>query len=186
MIFSDIVEGWPDCWEGLLDAPCDHPYDCCISLRTNRPGSLLSDMDLGIVIKRRTGVPYTFITEGGISSDDSEFSKGDLISAYKNAEHWLIESYSGMFQGNMQLHGYGIGNGWGQANTAFSAFAYMTEDRPVMADIWPYSELLHGAIYANKNWITDEVKALGNDMMEFVDRIIEKLKVEWSAQVSDP
>jgi hypothetical protein len=33
---------------------------------------------------------------------------------------------------------------------------------------------------------TDEVKALGNDMVKFVDRVIEKLKAECDAQISQP
>jgi hypothetical protein len=129
-------------------------------------------MDMGIAIKRRTDVPYTYITEGGVTPDI--FGSGSVEAAYKGGEHWLIEMLSGMFQGNMQCGGYGFGPGWDQANTVIATLAFMTEDRPILADIWPYNEMLVGAIFANKKFITDDVKALPRS---------EDLRQRWEVEV---
>ena len=81
------------------------------------------------------------------------------VNAYKAIHYMVRAALAGVFQGNMQWE-IGYGPGWTRSNTAFALLTHLTEDRPVVADIWPEHEMIWGAIFAHPRHVTDAVRAL--------------------------
>jgi hypothetical protein len=166
MLFTDIFEQERGSWEGLIDALADHPYVPEGTLRSNRFGSLHSNLDHGTVVRQRNpAMTHNYITEGGQWGDvwggvDTETPSNSVEAAYKIIQYHLTIAMTGWFQSCNQID-IGTGpSGWDMPNLAFSILTYYLTDRVCVADIWPYNEMLWGGIFAQPKFITDEVRAL--------------------------
>lgn len=173
MFTEDHIEGWQDSWKGLLDGTTHHPYDGCgmASLRESGQGR---SIDHGMMVTRRMGLPYYYITEGG-----SEYvlngSKNNAVNARKLVQYFVRSALVGAFQGNAQWQ-IGYGPDWNRCNVTFGVMAHFLEDRPVAADVWPENGLLWGAVFAAPGQIDDTVKALPR---------AKELAVRWTVPVPD-
>ena len=94
-------------------------------------------------------------------------------NAYKVVQYYINAALDGCFMGNAQWE-IGYGPGWTKSNVAFATMTHFLEDRPIMSEIWPENELVHGAIFANPKFATDAVKALPR---------AKDLSVRWSVPV---
>ena len=157
MLFTDVCEGWPETYANF-DGLTDHPYDPSHMLPTCRAGEMHSNFDLYFIVSRRAGLPRFYITEGGMNTEG--LGANSIETAYRIVQTHAQEVMCGSFTSCNQ-RGYGTdGSGADLPNSAFSLYSYMVTDRPPLADIYPYSELLWGHIFGKKKHITDEVRAL--------------------------
>ena len=72
MFAEDNIEPHPESWKGLLAGVTHHPYTGA-GARTMREGAQPRSMDHGMVVSRRMGLPYYYLTEGG-----TEWREGTL------------------------------------------------------------------------------------------------------------
>jgi hypothetical protein len=159
MFVEDHFEQQPDCWYGLLQGTSHHPYSGADD-PTFRFGSQRRSIDQGMVVTRRMGLPYYYLTEGGtLYAADEKASKNNRENATKIVQYYVTAALDGCFQGNAQWD-LGYGPEWTRADTTLAVMTHLLEDRPVVADIWPAHELITGAIFANPSQITPDVRAL--------------------------
>jgi len=163
MFAEDHIEPFPDCWKGLLQGTTHHPYSGAAN-RTMREGGQARSIDHGFGVTRRMGLPYYYLTEGGTSWAEGGESRPDAeknnnVNARKVVEYAVRSALVGAFQTNVQW-GIGYGPDWTRPNTTLAVLAYFTEDRPIVADVWPRNELIYGAIFAHPRHVTDAVRTL--------------------------
>jgi hypothetical protein len=161
MFCEDHLEAWPDCWQGLLQGTSHHPY-CGAGHATMRVGGQGRSMDHGMVVTRRMGLPFYYLTEGGTEYRDPA-SLGDERNNGQNARklvhYHLRAALTGCYQANVQWD-IGYGPAWTLPNTLYAVMTSFLEDRPCLADIWPRQELLWGGVFANPAAADDAVRAL--------------------------
>lgn len=158
MFFLDNLEPYPESWRGLVDGLTHHPY--CSA--TGEPNYHCLDqqrsIDFGMVESRRLGIDYYYLTEGG--THYGRDGKSNLIeNAIKVVQYNTMAALSGTFQSNVQW-GIGIGFDYELSNEAYKVMSYLLEDRPIMADVFPSSELLYGALFAHPRNGTDAIRKL--------------------------
>ena len=162
MFVEDHVEGDPSCWKGLLDGTSHHPYQGCGN-PNQRSGENARSLDAGALITRRMGLPYYYLTEGGVEYakpiGDKDSTKNNIENARNLVTYFVRSALSGAFQGNAQWD-IGYGPAWPRSNTTYAVMTHFLEDRPVVAEIWPSHEMIEGAVFASPKFITDEVRAL--------------------------
>ncbi|UCG58193.1 MAG: hypothetical protein JSU70_01550 [Phycisphaerales bacterium] len=154
MFVEDHIEHYPSCWRGLLRGTSNHPYSPSTHADNMRAGDILRHLDAGYLVNHRMGLLYYYITEGGTGVGSSTNA-----NAKKLPQYFAQQALAGAYQANMQL-GIGYGTGWTRPNTALAVLTHFTEDRPLVAEIWPEHELLFGAIFANPKFVTDQVRRL--------------------------
>ncbi len=165
----DHIEFAPSCWKGLLSGLSHHPYTYSGGAANWRAGDNLRSMDDAKQAAARMGLKYTYLTEGGTQYPVGRAKPKGLHyfgswmnnrhNAFKIVQYFVQAALDGMFMGNMQLN-IGYGPKWTCSNTTFAVMTYFLEDRPIVADIWPREELIHGAIFADPRWITPQVRRL--------------------------
>ncbi len=153
MFVEDHIESHPECWRGLIQGITHHPY-LSVSEPHNRDGANARSVDSAVLVNRRMGLKYCYLTEGG-----AWYGENTPENAYKLVQYFVRSALSGVFQCNSQW-GIGIAPGWTRPNTAYAVMTHMLEDRPVVADIWPRHELIFGAVFANPNAVDDSVRRL--------------------------
>ncbi|MBE3069301.1 MAG: hypothetical protein IMZ66_03595, partial [Planctomycetes bacterium] len=179
MFAEDHIEPFPPCWRGLLAGTTHHPYSGAAE-RTMRGGGQARSIDHGAGVTRRMGLPCYYLTEGGTSWAEGGESRPDAeknnnVNARKIVEYAVRSALVGAFQTNMQW-GIGYGPEWTRPNTTLAVLAYFTEDRPIVADIWPSQELIYGAIFAHPRHAGDAVRRLPRAA---------ELAARWSVPVPD-
>lgn len=168
MFTMDHIQPFPDCWkDGIIEGTSHHPYTDNSALNW-RSGANLRTIDAGALLNKQMNLSRYYITEGGSSVASSEFdadsrsgykTPNNITNAVKAPQLFANTALTGAFQGNMQW-GIGFGPDWTMSNTTFAVFSYFTEDRPVVADIWPENELITGAVFANPKFADAVVKSL--------------------------
>ena len=160
MFVRDHIEPYAESWKGLIDGTTHHPYNRGTNQSSYRGGDNFRTIDDGALTNRRMGLPYYCITEGGTLF---EVPPGRGVDNPENAMkivHLFVQSaLAGAYTGNAQWD-IGYGPAWTGANTTLAVLTHFTEDRPIVADIWPAHELIWGAIFANPRHVTDDVRAL--------------------------
>jgi hypothetical protein len=173
MFTEDHIEPDPACWRGLLQGTSHHPYSGN-SDATSRYGSQRRTMDHGVGVNRRMGLPYAYLTEGGVDHRAAEgASPNNLSNATRIVQYHVSAALTGCFQANAQWN-IGYGPEWTRANVAYAVMTHLLEDRPVVADIWPHHSLIWGAIFAQPQHATAAVRALPR---------AEELSARWSVAV---
>ena len=159
MFTRDHIEPYPDCWKGLVDGTTHHPYCRGTGQSSYRGGDAFRTIDDGALVNRRMGLPYYCITEGGTAFEVPGRRYDNPENAMK-VVHWFVQSaLVGAYTGDAQWD-IGYGPAWTGANTTLGVLSHFTEDRPIVADIWPAHELIWGGIFANSKHVTDAVRAL--------------------------
>ncbi len=158
MFTEDHMESDPSCWKGLIQGTSHHPYQG-VSQPNQRSGETGRSVDAGALVTRRMGLPYYYLTEGGAEHVNAKGTKNNIENARNVVTYLVRAALSGAYQGNIQWD-IGYGPTWTRSNTTLSVLSYFTEDRPLVADIWPSQELIFGAIFANPKFIDQDVKAL--------------------------
>lgn len=159
MFVEDHIEHDPASWKGLLQGTSHHPY-MGAGDPTFRLGSQRRSIDQGMVVTKRMGLPYYYLTEGGSEYSATENGpKNNLENATKAVQYHVAAALTGCFQANIQWD-IGYGPEWTRSNVVYAVMTSLLEDRPVVADIWPRNELIWGAVFANPRHVTTAVKAL--------------------------
>ena len=153
MFVEDHLESHPSSWQGLLQGIAHHPYLGVLEPH-NRDGANARSVDCSVLVNRRMGLKYCYLTEGG-----AWYGENTPENAYKLVQYFVRSALSDAYQCNSQW-GIGISPGWTRPNTAYAMMTHMLEDRPAVADIWPEHELIYGGIFANPKWVDDDVLKL--------------------------
>ena len=161
MFVEDHIEPYPESWKGLLQGTTHHPY-VAVTHPTMRGGAQARSIDHGMVVTRRMGLPYYYLTEGGTRYRDPEApgsQHNNIQNARKLIHYHLRAALSGAYRADIQWN-IGYGPEWTLPNTAYAFMASQLEDRPVVAEIWPRHELIWGAVFANPRHVDEAVRAL--------------------------
>ena len=168
MFTMDHIKPYPDCWRnGLVHGTSHHPYVDNPALNW-RSGAYQRSHDATSLLNRSMGLEYTYITEGGSSVASSQFDHlhhsdfegpNNILNAAKIPQLFTYNALAGVYQSNMQWD-IGYGEEWTMSNTSFGVYTHLTEDRPVLVDIWPENELITGAIFANPKFVDAEIRSL--------------------------
>jgi hypothetical protein len=160
----DVIEPYPDCWEGLLEGITHHPYTQSVIQSNLRGGDLFRSVDEIRLTARDLGLPYAYLTEGGTAyrhpeSPNDKEPFNNLENAEKLVQYYVASALAGVYMGNAQWE-IGYGPGWTRSNTTFAVMTHFLEDRVPLVDIWPQQELLWGGIFANPKLATPAIRAL--------------------------
>ena len=172
----DILEAFPDCWEGLLQGVTNHPYADGVIEPNFRSGDVFRPIDETRLTARDLGLPYAYLTEGGTAykgsaSEPAPYDNNE--NAQKLVQYYVVTALAGLYMGNAQWE-IGYGPDWTRSNTAFAVLTHFLEDRVPLVDIWPRQELLWGGIFANRRFATAEIESLPRGS---------ELKARWSVSV---
>ncbi len=150
----------PESWEGMLSGLCHHLPPFSIRAPHWRAGDLGRAIDAGLLMTRRMELSWYYMAQGGTEYTAPSTWDGhpgnNLENAGKLIQSLVRGALNGAYQGNVPWTS-GIGPGWTKGNTVLGVLAHLTEDRPVLTEIWPEHELLWGAIFAHPRHITDDV-----------------------------
>jgi hypothetical protein len=180
----DIIEPYPDCWEGLIQGITQHPYTLGVVEPNWRGGDVFRAIDEIGLAARDLGLRYAYLTEGGTlysqrrSADDAE-PFNNIENAEKLVQYYVAAALAGLYMGNAQWE-IGYGPGWTRSNTAFAVMTHFLEDRVPLVDIWPSEELLWGGIFASSKFATPEIRALPRG-----DELAARWEVEVPAERQD-
>jgi hypothetical protein len=158
----DVLEPFPDCWEGLLEGVTNHPYADGVVEKNFRSGDVFRPIDETRLTARDLGLPYAYITEGGTAykgppSEPEPYDNNE--NAQKLVQYYVFTALAGLNMGDAQWE-IGYGPGWTRSNTAFAVLTHFLEDRVPLVDIWPRQELVWGGIFANRRFATPDVESL--------------------------
>ena len=92
--------------------------------------------------------------------DETGRDYNNNVNASKAVHYTVFSALHGAYQTNIQWR-LGFGPEWTRSNSTLAVCSYFLEDRPVIADIWPESSLVYGAVFANPEHIDNEVRKLG-------------------------
>lgn len=118
-----------------------------------------------VLDKNRFFVQAGEILEGLLSafyvSQQDEIGQGhnSNVNASKAVHYTIFSALHGAYQTNIQWR-LGFGPEWTRSNSTLAVCSYFLEDRPVIADIWPESSLIYGAVFANPEHIDYEILSL--------------------------
>ena len=168
MFCEDHIDHDPASWKGLLQGTTHHPYSGP-GEENMRSGSQVRAIDQGMVVTRRMGLPYYYLTEGGTEvltpkkNGDALWAetqgKNNNGNAAKIVQYTVHTALTGCFQSNAQWN-IGYGPAWTRANVTYAVMTSLLEDRPIVADIWPHHPLIWGAVFAHPRHVDTAVKAL--------------------------
>src|SRR5258708_3274527 len=160
----DILEPFPDSWEGLISGVTHHPYVHSVVGSTFGTGDVFRSSDEIGLAARDLGLRYAYLTEGGTvysrpkSKDDTE-PYNNIENAEKLVQYYVGAALAGVYMANAQWQ-IGYRPGWTHSNTAFAVMTHFLEDRVPLVDQWPRQELLRGAIFAHPRFARPAVRAL--------------------------
>jgi hypothetical protein len=101
-----------------------------------------------------------FFTAHSISMEDEiGMQNNSNVNASKVVQYTIIGALHGAYQNNIQWN-LGYGPRWTRSNATMAVCNYFLEDRPIVADIWPNTSLVYGAVFANPKHITRQVRTL--------------------------
>jgi hypothetical protein len=93
------------------------------------------------------------------TEDEIGIGNNSNVNASKVVQYIVIGALHGVYQNNIQWN-LGYGPAWTRSNMTMAVCHYFLEDRPIVADIWPETSLVWGAIFADTRHITSTVRAL--------------------------
>jgi hypothetical protein len=110
---------------------------------------------------RTTGVILKDLFSAFYISQQDETGQGhnSNVNASKAVHYTFFSALHGAYQTNIQWR-LGFGPEWTRSNSTLAVCSYFLEDRPIVADIWPESSLVYGAVFANPESIDSEVQNL--------------------------
>ncbi|MEO1235668.1 MAG: hypothetical protein AAFX76_02645, partial [Planctomycetota bacterium] len=161
MFVVDHIQPFPESYEGLLDGTTHHPYVLIDTSPTFRDLPQLRAIDSGFLVNRQMGLPFYYLTEGGtryrIGPNNDIFNNRE--NARKVVQFQVLTAMAGGYQTNVQ-HQVGYGPDFMRGNVSYAVLSHLLEDRPMVADVWPELEMVHGAIFASPRFVDDAVRAL--------------------------
>ena len=114
-------------------------------------------LDKGAGNKESSEILESLLDAFYISLQD-EIGKGhnSNVNASKAVHYTVFSALHGAYQTNIQWR-LGFGPEWTRSNTTLAVCSYFLEDRTIVADIWPESNLTYGAVFANPEYIDNEL-----------------------------
>jgi hypothetical protein len=91
--------------------------------------------------------------------DEIGIGNNSNVNASKVVQYSVMGALHGAYQNNIQWN-LGYGPRWTRSNMTMAVCNHFLEDKPIVADIWPETSLVWGAIFAHPKHITPTVKAL--------------------------
>lgn len=91
--------------------------------------------------------------------DEIGTANNSNVNASKVVQYTVFGALHGAYQNNIQWN-LGYGPQWTRSNMTMAVSNYFLEDRPIVADIWPETSLIYGAVFAHPKHITSEVQQL--------------------------